>query len=59
VLWPRSLSGKFCLLLGYSAAYFLSKLSSKARKQLIILLLFPLLLSTVIRVYGWIALLAR
>ncbi len=49
----------FCLLLGYPAAYFLSKLSSKARKRLIILLLFPLLLSTVIRVYGWIALLAR
>jgi putative spermidine/putrescine transport system permease protein len=49
----------FCLLLGYPAAYFLSKLSSRARKQLIILLLFPLLLSTVIRVYGWIALLAR
>jgi ABC-type spermidine/putrescine transport system permease subunit I len=48
-----------CLLLGYPAAYFLSKLSSSARKRLIILLLFPLLLSTVIRVYGWIALLAR
>lgn len=49
----------FCLLLGYPAAYFLSKLQSAARRRLIIILLFPLLLSTVIRVYGWIALLAR
>lgn len=48
-----------CLLIGYPAAYCLSKLSSGARKKLIILLLFPLLLSTVIRVYGWIALLGR
>lgn len=48
-----------CLLLGYPAAYHLSKLSPATRKKLIILLLFPLLLSTVIRVYGWIALLGR
>ncbi|MEP9368860.1 ABC transporter permease [Xanthobacter sp. VNH20] len=48
-----------CLLLGYPAAYFLSKIGPAARKKLIVLLLFPLLLSTVIRVYGWIALLGR
>jgi len=48
-----------CLSIGYPAAYFLSKCSQVVRKRLVILLLFPLLLSTVIRVYGWIALLGR
>jgi putative spermidine/putrescine transport system permease protein len=48
-----------CLVLGYPAAYFLSQLKSESRRRLIVLLLFPLLLSTVIRVYGWIALLGR
>lgn len=48
-----------CLVIGYPAAYYLSKLSPAARKKLVILLLFPLLLSTVIRVYGWMALLGR
>lgn len=48
-----------CLLIGYPVAYQLSRLSSRARKLLLVLLLFPLLLSTVIRAYGWIALLGR
>lgn len=48
-----------CLLLGYPAAYHLSRMTPARRKKLIILLLFPLLLSTVIRVYGWMALLGR
>ena len=48
-----------CLLIGYPAAYQLSRLSYRARRLLLILLLFPLLLSTVIRAYGWIALLGR
>lgn len=48
-----------CLLIGYPAAYHLSRLAPRTRKLLLILLLFPLLLSTVIRAYGWIALLGR
>lgn len=48
-----------CLLIGYPTAYQLSRLSTRTRKLLLIVLLFPLLLSTVIRAYGWIALLAR
>lgn len=48
-----------CLLIGYPAAYQLSRCSAQARKHFLILLLFPLLLSTVIRAYGWIALLGR
>lgn len=48
-----------CLIIGYPAAYVLSRCSQQVRKRLVILLLFPLLLSTVIRVYGWIALLGR
>jgi putative spermidine/putrescine transport system permease protein len=48
-----------CLLIGYPAAYHLSRCSARARKHFLILLLFPLLLSTVIRAYGWIALLGR
>lgn len=48
-----------CLLLGYPAAYFIAKCRPGRRKLLLIALLFPLLLSTVIRAYGWIALLGR
>lgn len=48
-----------CLVLGYPPAYWLSRQSPIVRKRLVILLLFPLLLSTVVRVYGWIALLGN
>lgn len=48
-----------CLILGYPPAYWLSRRTPAVRKRLVILLLFPLLLSTVVRVYGWIALLGN
>lgn len=48
-----------CLVLGYPPAYWLSRRTPTVRKRLVILLLFPLLLSTVVRVYGWIALLGN
>ncbi len=48
-----------CLLIGYPTAVQLSRCRLFTRKLLLILLLFPLLLSTVIRAYGWIALLGR
>lgn len=46
-----------CLVLGYPVAFWLAGLRPGARKLLIILLLFPLLVSTVIRVYGWMVIL--
>ncbi len=48
-----------CLLLGYPVAFWLAAKSMQTRQRLLTLLLFPLLLSTVIRVYGWIVLLGR
>lgn len=58
-LWMSLATTAACLLIGYPAAYLLSRLSARIRKLLLILLLFPLLLSTVIRAYGWMALLGR
>ncbi|HEV8306283.1 MAG TPA: ABC transporter permease [Methylomirabilota bacterium] len=46
-----------CLALGYPVAYLLADLRPRPRKLLIILLLFPLLVSTIIRVYGWMVIL--
>ncbi|CVI63603.1 ABC transporter permease (plasmid) [Agrobacterium leguminum] len=48
-----------CLVLAYPVAYRLAGLSMRARKIFLILLMFPLLLSTIIRVYGWMVILGR
>ena len=48
-----------CLVLGYPVSFWLAGKPASTRRTLLILLLFPLLLSTVIRVYGWIVLLGR
>lgn len=63
VLW-RTLSVSVettavCVLLGYAVAFWLAGVGTALRRGLLTLLLFPLLLSTVIRVYGWIVLLGR
>ena len=48
-----------CLLFGYPVAFWLAEQSPRTRKIVILFLLFPLLLSTVIRIYGWIVVLGR
>jgi ABC-type spermidine/putrescine transport system permease subunit I len=48
-----------CLLIGYPVAYFVALLPARRRMLVTLLLLFPLMVSNVVRAYGWIALLAR
>jgi putative spermidine/putrescine transport system permease protein len=46
-----------CIILGYPIAYFLVRTKSRLRGLYTLLVFFPLLVSVVIRSYGWIALL--
>ena len=48
-----------CLLIGYPVAYFIALLPTRRRMFAILLLLFPLMVSNVVRAYGWVALLER
>ena len=48
-----------CLVIGYPVAYFVALLSPRRRMLAILLLLFPLMVSNVVRAYGWVALLER
>jgi putative spermidine/putrescine transport system permease protein len=48
-----------CLVVGYPVAYFVALLPPRRRMLAILLLLFPLMVSNVVRAYGWVALLER
>ncbi len=48
----------FALLLGYPLAYFLARTRSRMRGLLLFLTLAPILISVVVRAYGWIVLLS-
>ncbi len=47
------------LILGYATAYVIAPLKPRHRLLLLLLLLVPLMVSNVIRAYGWIAILGR
>lgn len=47
------------LLIGYPVAYFVALLPPRRRMLVLLMLLFPLMVSNVVRAYGWVALLAR
>jgi putative spermidine/putrescine transport system permease protein len=47
------------LVLGYPVAFTIARTTPRRRTVLLALLLFPLMVSNVIRAYGWIALLGR
>jgi putative spermidine/putrescine transport system permease protein len=47
------------LLLGYPTAYFLSRTKSKIRNILMIMVIFPFLVSAVVRSYGWMVILGK
>jgi len=47
------------LIVGYAAAFTIARLSPRWRMICLVLLLFPLMVSNVVRAYGWVALLGR
>lgn len=48
-----------CLLLGYPVALYMSRLSVRGRLIMLMLMMFPLMVSNVVRAYGWISILGR
>ncbi len=48
-----------CLAIGYPVAYFVALLPSRRRMIVLLILLFPLMVSNVVRAYGWVAILGR
>ena len=48
-----------CFLLGYPVAFYAARLPSRGRMLMLMLMLMPLMVSNVVRAYGWIAILGR
>lgn len=48
-----------CLLVGYPVAFLVARLTPRKRMLALLLLLFPLMVSNVVRAYGWVAILGR
>jgi putative spermidine/putrescine transport system permease protein len=48
-----------CLLLGYPVALYASRLSTRGRMIMLLLMMFPLMVSNVVRAYGWVSILGR
>lgn len=47
------------LSIGYPVAYFIARLPPRRRALVTLMLLFPLMVSNVVRAYGWVAILGR
>jgi putative spermidine/putrescine transport system permease protein len=48
-----------CLVLGYATAYVIAPMPPRKRLWMMLLLILPLLVSNVVRIYGWLAILGR
>ncbi|MCH3917954.1 MAG: ABC transporter permease [Spirochaetia bacterium] len=48
-----------CLLVGYPVAYFVARTESKVKNIIMIVILFPFLVSSVVRSYGWMVILGK
>lgn len=48
-----------CLFIGYPVAYFIALQPPRRRMIVLLMLLFPLMVSNVVRAYGWVAILGR
>lgn len=58
-LWVSLATSLLCLVVGYPVAYVLVRYAGRWRSAILFLLVAPLLVSTVMRTFGWRALLAR
>lgn len=47
------------LLLGYPVAFYMSRTQSKLKKVMMVIILFPFLVSAVVRSYGWMVILGK
>lgn len=63
ILWTTVrvslISTAVSLILGYPTAYFMARSKSRMKKVMIIIILFPFLVSAVVRSYGWMVLLGQ
>ena len=63
ILWTTVrvslISTAVSLLLGYPTAYYMARTKSKMRKVMMFIILFPFLVSAVVRSYGWMVLLGK
>ena len=61
ILWTTLrvslLSTGISLLLGYPVAYFMARTRSRMKKVMMVIILFPFLVSAVVRSYGWMVIL--
>lgn len=61
ILWTTLrvsvLSTAASLLLGYPVAYFMARTQSRMKKVMMVIILFPFLVSAVVRSYGWMVIL--
>ncbi|MFP7255578.1 ABC transporter permease [Terribacillus goriensis] len=48
-----------CMVIGFPAAYFIARLSAKMKAVLLILTIFPLLTSPVVRSFSWMVIIGR
>lgn len=49
----------FCLVIGWPVAYFLSRSTGRMRVYITLIVLAPLLISVVVRTFGWVVILGR
>lgn len=58
-LWVAFLSTVICLILGYPAAYIISKYNIKKRNLIILLFIIPMWMNFLLRTYAWMAILSQ
>lgn len=58
-IWVSAIVVGLSILIGYPAALFIARLTPRGRLMMLMLLMLPLMISNVVRAYGWIAILGR
>lgn len=58
-LWIAAKTTAICLLLGYPAAYFISRCGQRLQSRLILCITIPMWINMLVRTYAWIGLLSE